>query len=75
MRTVSCGSRSFHSTVATVWNSLPQHFRDITSFNVLKNQINAWSVRGRGEGGAVHVHSVQILNLCSVCFMCYLFLS
>ena len=52
VRTVKHGSRSFRSTAAKIWNSLPQEFRDISSFNVFKNQINAWS------GGAAHVLSV-----------------
>ena len=52
VRTVRYGTRSFRPTAAKIWNSLPQHFRDTTSFNVFKNQINAWS------GGPVHVRSV-----------------
>ena len=43
VRTVKHGSRSFRSTAAKIWNSLPQHLRDISSFGVFKNQINAWS--------------------------------
>ena len=43
VRTVKHGSRSFRSTAAKILNSLPQHLRDISSFGVFKNQINAWS--------------------------------
>ena len=43
VRTVKHGSRSFRSTAAKIWNSLPQHLRDISSFGVFKNQINACS--------------------------------
>ena len=43
VRTVKHGSSSFRSTAAKIWNSLPQHLRDISSFGVFKNQINAWS--------------------------------
>ena len=28
---------SFRSTAAKMWNNLPQHFRDIASYNVFKN--------------------------------------
>ena len=43
VRTVKHGSRSFRSTAAKIWNSLPQDLREISTFNVFKNQINAWS--------------------------------
>ena len=43
VRTVKHGSRSFPHTAAKIWNSLLQHLRDISSFGVFKNQINAWS--------------------------------
>ena len=32
VRTVKHGSMSFRSTAAKIWNSLPQEFRDISSF-------------------------------------------
>ena len=64
MRTSRYGTRSFRSTAAKMWNTLPQHFGGITSYNVFKSQINAWSGRGRG---AVHVLFVQIFKF--VCFM------
>ena len=64
VRTVKHGSRSFRSTAAKIWNSLPQHLRDISSFGVFKNQINAW------RGGPVHVHSVLLVE----CF-CFLHVS
>ena len=43
VRTVKHSSRSFPSTTAKIWSSLPQHLRDISSFGVFKNQINVWS--------------------------------
>ena len=43
VRTVKHGSRSFRSAAAKIWNSLPQDLREISTFNVFKNQINAWS--------------------------------
>ena len=43
VRTSRYGTRSFHSTSAKMWNNLPQHFRDITSYNVFKNQVNSWN--------------------------------
>ena len=57
VRTVKHDSRSFRSTAAKIWNSLPQHLRDISSFGVFKNQINAWS------GGPVHVNSVLLVEM------------
>ena len=61
MRTSRYGTRSFRSTAAKMWNSLPKQFRDITNHNVFKSQINVWS------GGLVHDLFVQILK--PVCFM------
>ena len=43
VRTSRYGTRSFRFTAAKMWNNLPQHFRDITSYNVCKNQDNSWS--------------------------------
>ena len=43
VRTSRYGTRSFCYTADKMWNNLPQHFRDITSYNVFKNQINSWS--------------------------------
>ena len=43
VRTSRYGTRSFRSTAAKMLNNLPQHFRDITSYNVFKNQVNSWS--------------------------------
>ena len=45
VRTNRLGTRSFRSTVAKMWNNLPQHFRDITNNNVFKNQVHSWSER------------------------------
>ena len=36
VRTNRYGTRSFRSTAAKMWNNLPQHFREITSYNVFK---------------------------------------
>ena len=43
VRTNRYGTRSFRSTAAKMWNNLPQHFREFTSYNVFKNQVNSWS--------------------------------
>ena len=43
VRTNRYGTMSFRSTAAKMWNNLPQHFREITSYNVFKNQVNSWS--------------------------------
>ena len=43
VKTVKYGTRSFRSTAAKIWNSLPQHMRDISDFNAFRNQVNAWS--------------------------------
>ena len=56
VRTVKHGSRSFHSTAAKIWNSLPQDLREISTFNVFKNQIM------HGAEGPVHVLSVPIVK-------------
>ena len=38
VRTVKHGSRSFPSTAAKIWISLPQHLCDISSFGVFKTE-------------------------------------
>ena len=43
VRTIRYGTRSFHFSAAKMWNKLPQHFKDITSYNVFKNQVNLGS--------------------------------
>ena len=43
VRTNRYGTRSFRSTATKMWNNLPQHFREITSYNVFKNLVNSWS--------------------------------
>ena len=43
VRTNRYGTRSFRSSPAKMCNNLPQHFREITSYNVFKNQVNSWS--------------------------------
>ena len=67
---VKHGSRSFRSAAAKIWNSLPQHLRDISSFGVFKNQINAWN------GGLVHVHAVLLVEtfLAVSLFSCKIFM-
>ena len=57
MRIIKHGSRSFPSTAAKIWNSLPQHLCDISNFGVFKNQINAWG------GAPVHVHCVPLVEM------------
>ena len=43
VRTSSYGLSSFRYSAAKLWNSLPQHFRDETSFNNFKGLISAWN--------------------------------
>ena len=43
VKTSRYGTRFFRSTAAKMWHNLPQHFRDITSYNVFKHQVNSWS--------------------------------
>ena len=41
-RTERYGRRSFRYTVAVLWNSLPSHFRETSSFIQFRNLINSW---------------------------------
>ena len=41
-RTERYGRRSFRYTAAVLWNSLPSHFREASSFNQFRNLINSW---------------------------------
>ena len=59
VRTSSYGVRSFRSTAAKIWNSLPQKFQDITSTEQFRSQIGTWS--GGGGGG---------VSTCSFCSNC-----
>ena len=43
VRTSSYGLNSFRYTAAILWNSLPQHFMEVTNFNQFKSLINAWN--------------------------------
>ena len=43
VRTTRFGSSSFCSSAAKLWNSLPQHFREVLNFNHFKSLINAWN--------------------------------
>ena len=43
VRTTRFGSSSFRSSAAKLWNSLPQHFREVHNFNHFKSLINAWN--------------------------------
>ena len=53
VRTSKYGVRSFRSTAAKMWNSLPQQFREINTAEQFRSQINTWS-----GGGGAHVLSV-----------------
>ena len=50
--TSTYGVRSFCSTAAKIWNSLPQKFREITSTEQFRSRIVTWSV---GGGGGLHM--------------------
>ena len=54
VRTSKYGVRSFRSTAAKMWNSLPQQFREINTVEQFRSQISTWS----GGGGSAHAHSV-----------------
>ena len=43
VRTSRHGASSFRFTAAKLWNSLPQEFRNSTSFNHFTSQISTWS--------------------------------
>ena len=43
VRTTSFGKRSFRYAAPTLWNSLPENFRQINDFNTFKNQISFWT--------------------------------
>ena len=67
-RTSSYGVRSFRSTAAKIWNSLPQKFRDITSTEQFRSQIDTWS---GGGGGSAHARSVQTVNAYVLFFVAF----
>ena len=43
VRTSKYGVRSFRSTAAKMWNSLPQQFREIITVEQFRSQISTWS--------------------------------
>ena len=43
VRTTTYGLKSFRFSAAKLWNSLPNEFRSITSFNQFKNVISGWN--------------------------------
>ena len=43
VRTTTYGLKSFRFSAAKLWNSLPNEFRSIASFNQFKNVINGWN--------------------------------
>ena len=57
VRTSKYGVRSYHSTAAKMWNSLPQQFREINTVEQFRSQISTWS----GGGG------VCTCSFCSAC--------
>jgi hypothetical protein len=46
VRTTNNGLNSFRFRAAKIWNSLPDSFRQISSFNQFKSQINVQLGRG-----------------------------
>ena len=58
VRTSSYGVRSFRSTPAKIWDSLPQRFQEITSTEQFRSQIGTWS----GGGGSAHARFFQTVN-------------
>ena len=52
VRTSKYGVRSFPSTAAKMWNSMPQQFREINTVEQFRSQISTWS------GRSAHAHSV-----------------
>ena len=67
VRTSSYGVRSFRSTAAKIWNSLPQKFRDFTSTEQLRSQ----RYMERGGGGSAHAGSAQTVNAYFLIFCCF----
>ena len=67
VRTSSYGVRSFRSTAAKIWNSLPQKFPDITSTEQFRSQIGTWS-GGGGGGGVGGLHMLVLLKLLMLMF-------
>lgn len=43
VRTTSYGKKSFSFAAATLWNSLPDHFRTVNSFSHFKSLVQSWS--------------------------------
>jgi len=43
VRTTTYGIKSFRYSAAKLWNSLPDSFRQISSFNVFRSNINGWT--------------------------------
>ena len=42
VRSTSYGLKSFRSAAPRLWNSLPQHFRDVTGLNQFRSLIGSW---------------------------------
>ena len=42
-RTTRYGINSFRYTAAKIWNTLPNHFRQISSFNTFKSMLGYWN--------------------------------
>lgn len=43
VRTTSYGINSFRYTAAKLWNSLPQHYRDQTSYKQFQSLVSCWN--------------------------------
>ena len=69
--------RSFHSTAAKMWNSLPQGFREITSMEHFRSQIGTRRERacvcvgggGGGWGGGGGLHMLVLFELLGFMFI------
>ena len=68
LRTSSYGVRSFRSTAAKIWNSLPQKFQEITSTEQFRSRIGTWSGGGGGLHMLVFSQTVNAYVLFSVAF-------
>ena len=67
VRTTRFGSSSFRSSAAKLWNSLPQHFREVYNFNHFKSLINALNGGDCVCFFVVHLSLLHAL-ICLFCF-------
>ena len=43
LRTTRCGKNSFRYAAATLWNSFPNHVREISNFNQFRSFLESWT--------------------------------